>query len=93
VFRWGRSRAKRTTAVRVDISSRRGAPGHAMGLRSSTARDSCCWRSETHRGGRAGLGQRRGGVARTEKNQKRGARAAAGSKMTRGCYASRKWHR
>jgi hypothetical protein len=72
-------------AVRVDISSRREALGHAVGLRSGTARSSCCWRSAVHRGGRAELGQRRGGVARLEENQKREARAAASLETTRGC--------
>jgi hypothetical protein len=72
--------------VRVDISSRREAPGHAVGLRSGTARGSCYWQSAAHRGGRAEIGQRRGGGARAEENQKREARAAAGLKKTRGCY-------
>jgi hypothetical protein len=73
------------TVVRVDISSRRRAPGHYVGLRSGTASDSCCWRSAAHRGGRAELGQRRRGVARAEDNQKREARAADGFETTRGC--------
>jgi hypothetical protein len=85
VVRWRRSRERQTTAVRVDISSRREAPGHAVGLRSGTMHSSCCWRPAAHRGGRAELGQRRGGVARAEENQKREARAADGLEMTRGC--------
>jgi hypothetical protein len=64
-------------AVRADISSRREAPGRVVGLRSSTARSSCCWRSAAHRGGRAELGQRRGGVACAGNSQRGGARAAA----------------
>jgi hypothetical protein len=57
------------------------------------ASDSCCWQLVAHRGGRAALGQRRGGVARSEENQRGGARAVAGLETTRGCYQSRKWHR
>jgi hypothetical protein len=71
VIQWRRSPERQTTAVRIDISSQREAPGHAVGLRSGTARSSCCWRSAAHRGDRAELGQRRGGVARAEENQKR----------------------
>jgi hypothetical protein len=85
VIQWRRSRQRQTTAVRVDISSRREAPGHAVGSRSGTAHGSCCWRSTAHRGSRAALGQRRGGVARLEENQRGGARAVAGLEMTRGC--------
>jgi hypothetical protein len=79
------------TVVQAGISSRREAPSHAVGLRSGTAHGSCCGRS--HRGGRAALGQRRGGMARSEENQRGGARAVAGLGTTRGCYPSRKWHR
>jgi hypothetical protein len=78
VIQWRRSRERQTTAVRADISSRKKAPGHAVGLRSGTVRSSCCWRPAARRGSRAELGQRRGGVARAEENQKREARAAAG---------------
>jgi hypothetical protein len=55
-----------------------------VGLRSGTARG-CCWWSAAHRGGRAELEQRRGGVARLEENQEREARAVAGLETTRGC--------
>jgi hypothetical protein len=81
------------TVMQAGISSRREAPGHAVGLRSGTARSSCCWRSAAHRGDRAELGQRRGGVACAEDNKREGARAVAGLKMMRGCYPSRKWRR
>jgi hypothetical protein len=93
VIQWRRSRERQTTAVRVEISSRREAPGHAMGLRSGTAHGSCCWRPAAHRGGRVELGQRRGGVAHSEENQKREARAADGLVTMSGCYLSRQWHR
>jgi hypothetical protein len=86
VIQWRRSRAKRTTAVRGGISSRREAPGYAEELGKGTASDSYCWRSMAHRGGRAALGQRRGGVACSEENQRRGARAVAGLETTCGCY-------
>jgi hypothetical protein len=76
-------------AVRVDISCRREAPGHAVGLRSGTACSSCCWRSTVHRGCRAALGQSRGGVARSVQNQKREARAADSLETTCGCYPSK----
>jgi hypothetical protein len=89
VIQWRQSRERQTTAVRVDISSRREAPSHVVGLRSGTTRSSCCWRSTAHRGGWAALGQRRGGVARSEENQKREARAADGLEMTCGCYLSK----
>jgi hypothetical protein len=49
-------------AVRVDITSRRGAPGHVVGLRRGMANGSCCWRLTARRGGRAELGQRSGGA-------------------------------
>jgi hypothetical protein len=73
------------TAVRVDISSRREAPSHAVGLRRGTASGSCCWWSAARCGNRAELGQRRGGVAHVEEGQQKGARAVAGLETTRGC--------
>jgi hypothetical protein len=86
VIQWRRSRAKRTTIVQAGLSSRREAPGYAEELGKGTASDSYCWRSAAHRGGRAVLGQRRGGVARSEENQMGGARAVAVLETTRGCY-------
>jgi hypothetical protein len=93
VIQWRRSREEQTTAMRVDISSRRGAPGHAVGLRRGTVSGSCWWWSATHRGGWAELGQRPGGVARAEEGQRGGARAAAGLEVTHGSYQSRRWRR
>jgi hypothetical protein len=78
--------------VRVDISSRKEAPGHAMGLRRGTASGSGCWRSAAWRGSRAELGQRPGGVARAEEGQRGGATAAAGLEVTHRSYQSRRWH-
>jgi hypothetical protein len=86
VVRWRRSREKQTTAVRVDISSGRGAPGYAMGLRKGMVSGSCCSRSTARRGGWAELGQRPGGVARAEEGPRGGARAAAGLEVTHGSY-------
>jgi hypothetical protein len=77
VIQWRRSRAKRTTAVRVDISSRREAPGHAVGLRSGTTRGSCCWRSAAHRG-TAGQRSGRGGAAWSAWEKARGGAKAVG---------------
>jgi hypothetical protein len=82
VIQWSSSRAKRTTAVRAGKSSQREAPGYAEELGKGTASDSCCWRSAAHHGGLAELGQRRGGVACLEENQRGGARAVAGLEVT-----------
>jgi hypothetical protein len=57
-----------------------------VGLRQGTASGSCCWRPVAHRGGRAELGQRLGGVARAEGSQQREARAVASLEMMRRCY-------
>jgi hypothetical protein len=70
--------------VRVDISSRRGALGHAVGLRRGTVSGSCSWWSTAWRGGRAELGQRPGGVARVEEGQRGGAGEAPSSGAMRG---------
>jgi hypothetical protein len=90
VIQWRRSREKQPTAVRVDISSQRGAPGHAVGLRRGTASVSCCWWSTARRGSRAELGQRPGGVACVQEGQRGGARAAASLEVTNGSYQSRR---
>jgi hypothetical protein len=77
----------------VSRSSRKGAPGHAMGLRRGTASGSCCWRPTAawRRPDRAR--QRQRDVERVGEGQKGGARAAAGLEATRGSYQSRKWRR
>jgi hypothetical protein len=48
-------------------------------------------RPAARRGGRAELGQRRGGVARAEKGQRREAKAAAGLGVACGSCQSRRW--
>jgi hypothetical protein len=82
MIQWGRSRSKRTTAVRAGISSRSEFLGMLWNLGRGAASTSYCWRSEAHRGGLAALGQRRGGVARTGKSQRGGVRAVAGLEAT-----------
>jgi hypothetical protein len=52
---------------------------------------SCCWRPAAHRGDRAELGQRRGGMARAGKSQREGARAAAGLEAMHRGYQNRRW--
>jgi hypothetical protein len=54
---------------------------------------SCCWWPAAHRGDRAELEQRRGGVAREEKSQRGGARAATGLEAMHRGYQNRKWRR
>jgi hypothetical protein len=66
----------------VGISTRREAPGYAEELGKGMASDSCCWQLVAHLGGRAVLGQRRGGVARSKQNQRGGARTVAGLEAT-----------
>jgi hypothetical protein len=58
------------------------APGYAEELRKGTSSDSCCWRLAAHRGGLAVLGQRRGGMAHSEENQRGGAGAVASLEAT-----------
>jgi hypothetical protein len=54
---------------------------------------SCCWQPVAHRGDRAELGQRRGGVARAGKSQKGGARAVAGLEAMHRGYQNRRGRR
>jgi hypothetical protein len=64
--------------VRTVISSRSEFLGMLWNLGRGAASNSYCWWSVAHRGGLVVLGQRRGGVARTGKSQREGARAVAG---------------
>jgi hypothetical protein len=82
VIQWGRSRSKRAMAVRVGICSGSEFLGMLWNLGIGAASTSCCWQSAAHRGGLAAIGQRRGGVARSEENQRGGARAVAGLETT-----------
>jgi hypothetical protein len=69
-------------AVRAGISSQSEFLGMLWNLGIGTASTSCCWRSAVHRCGLAAIRQRRGGVARSEENQRGGARAVAGLETT-----------
>jgi hypothetical protein len=82
VIQWGRSRSKRTTAVRAGISSQSEFLGMLWNLGRGAASTSCCWQSAVHRGVLAALGQRRGGVACAGKSQRGGAREVAGLEAT-----------
>jgi hypothetical protein len=54
---------------------------------------SYCLRLAAHRGVRAKLGQRRGGVARARKSQRGGARVAAGLEAMHRGYQNKRWRR